>query len=73
MKTCVFAREVSQKTPKRLKRERCRKIKVWKTPTIFDCEKRDYFPRLVLKGRRSPVPKWLDFGWGSGAAWESKF
>ena len=34
-------------------------MKVLETPTIFDCEKSDYFPRLVLKGRRSPVPKWL--------------
>ena len=57
MKTGVFAREVSQKkTAKRVKRERCRKMKVLETSTTFNGEQSDYFPRLVLKGRRSPVP-----------------
>ena len=37
-------------------------MKVLETPTIFNDEKSDYFPRLVLKGRRSLVPKWRDFG-----------
>ena len=36
-------------------------MKVLETPTIFIDETSAYFPRLVLKGRRSPVPKWRDF------------
>ena len=36
-------------------------MKVLETPTIFNGEKSTYFPRLVLKGRRSPVPKWRKF------------
>ena len=36
-------------------------MKVLERPTSFTDEKRIYFPRLVLKGRRSPVPKWRDF------------
>ena len=48
-------------------------MKVLETPTIFNDEKSTYFPRLVLKGRRSPVPKWLKFGAHRRAAWESKF
>ena len=48
-------------------------MKVLETPTIFNYEKSAYFPRLVLKGRRSPVPSgWILTG-GYGAAWESKF
>ena len=37
-------------------------MKVLERPTIFTDEKSTYFPVLVLKGRRSPVPKWRDFG-----------
>ena len=37
-------------------------MKVRETPTIFNVENNDYFPRLVLKGRALPVPKWRDFG-----------
>ena len=36
-------------------------MKVLETPLIFTHEKSSYFLRLVLKGRRSPVPKWRDF------------
>ena len=48
-------------------------MKVLETPTIFNSEKRAYFPRLVLKGRRSPVPSGGILAKGYGAAWESKF
>ena len=36
-------------------------MKVLETPTIFTDDKYSDFPRLVLKGRRSPVPKGRDF------------
>ena len=38
-------------------------MKVLETPTIFTDQKNVYFPRLVLKGRALPVPKWRHFGW----------
>ena len=36
-------------------------MKVLERPTIFTDETSTYFPGLVLKGRRSLVPKWRDF------------
>ena len=36
-------------------------MQVLETPTIFTHEKSVCFPRLFLKGRRSPVPKWRHF------------
>ena len=48
-------------------------MKVLETPLIFNDENNDYFPRLVLKGRRSPVPSGGILTKGYGAAWESKF
>ena len=48
-------------------------MKVLETPTIFNDEKSDYFPRLVLKGRRSPTPSGGILACGFGAAWESTF
>ena len=37
-------------------------MKVLETPTIFNDKKVPIFHRLVLKGRRTPEPKWRDFG-----------
>ena len=48
-------------------------MKVLETPLIFNDENNDYFPRLVLKGRRSPVPSGGILAGGLGGAWESKF
>ena len=48
-------------------------MKVLETPTIFNDEKSVYFPRLVLKGRRSPVPSGGILACGFRAARESKF
>ena len=48
-------------------------MKVLETPTIFNDKTSDYFSRLVLKGRRSPVPSGGILVHGYGAAWESKF
>ena len=48
-------------------------MKVLETPLIFKYENYDYFPLLVLKGRRSPVPSGGILAGGLGGAWESKF
>ena len=48
-------------------------MKVLETPTIFNDEKSAYFPRLVLKGRPTPVPSGGILTRGFRAAWESKF
>ena len=72
-KKCFHSRSVTRNAPGRLKPERCRKIKVLETPLIFTHEKSRDFLRLVLKGRRSPVPSGGILAGGYGAAWESKF
>ena len=48
-------------------------MKVLETPTIFNDEKSDYFRRLFLKGRRSPVPSGGILAKGFGGAWRSQF
>ena len=48
-------------------------MKVLETQTIFNDEKSTYFPRLVLKGRRSPVPSGGILTYGLCAAWRSQF
>ena len=70
---CFRSRGVTNFAPERVKLERCRKMKVLETPLIFNDENNDYFPRLVLKGRRSPVPSGGILTTGLGGAWESKF
>ena len=48
-------------------------MKVLETPTIFNDENNDYFPRLVLKGRAIPVPSGGILAVGFGGAWRSQF